>query len=194
PGSPQIVLEPDAALTAVVRARLPLPARNRIRIRAVDGRSGVAELRDASADIAVLDAFLGGRVPAELGSREFVDELDRVLRPGGVFLANVADGPPLTYSRRLAAAIRTALPEVLVFAEPGVLKRRRFGNVVIAASRDRLPREAIRRSAAAALFPRSVSTGFGRDAKPLTDADPMRSPQPPDAIWRVGDWPDDPTP
>ena len=31
PGSPQIVLEPDVALTELVRAQLPLPRRHRIR-------------------------------------------------------------------------------------------------------------------------------------------------------------------
>jgi spermidine synthase len=135
----------------------------------------------------VLDAFHGGRVPAELSSREFVADVARVLRPSGVLLANVADGPPVAYSRRLVAAVRTCLAEVLVIAEPAVLKGRRFGNVVVAASREPLPLEAIRRAAAAAPFPRTVTVGFGRDAKPLTDADPMRSPQPPDAIWRVGE-------
>jgi hypothetical protein len=29
------------------------------------------------------------------------------------------------------------------------------------------------------------------DAKLLTDADPMRSPQPPDEMWRIGHWDDD---
>src|SRR4051812_35545495 len=61
PRSSQIVLEPDAALTALVRARLPLPRGSRIRIRPVDGRTGVAALADASADVVVLDAFHGGR-------------------------------------------------------------------------------------------------------------------------------------
>ncbi len=139
PGSSQIVLEPDAALTAVVRARLPFPARSGIRIRPVDGRAGVAALRDASADMVVLDAFHGGRVPAELGTSEFVADIARVLRPSGVMLANVADGPPVTYTRRLVAALRTALPALLVIAEPAVLKGRRFGNVVLAASQAQLP-------------------------------------------------------
>jgi hypothetical protein len=185
PGSPQIVLEPDAELTALVRSRLPLPARSRIRIRPVDGRTGVSALGEASADVVVLDAFHGGRVPAELTTVEFVAEVARVLRPRGVFLANVADGPPVIYSRRLVATIRTALPQVLVIAEPAVLKGRRFGNVVIAASAGRLPVTAVRRAAAGAAFPRTVTLGFGRDAKPLTDADAMRSPQPPDATWRI---------
>jgi spermidine synthase len=98
PGSPQIVLEPDAALTALVRARLPLPRTSRIRIRPVDGRGGVAALADASADVVVLDAFHGGRVPGELTTAEFMTEIARVLRPTGVLLANIADGPPVTYT------------------------------------------------------------------------------------------------
>jgi hypothetical protein len=186
PGSSQIALEPDTALTELVRSSLPLPPRSRIRIRAVDGRTGVAALRDDSADVVVLDAFHGGRVPAELTTREFVADVARVLRADGVFLANVADGPPLAYSRSLVAAVRASLPEVLVTADTGVLKGRRFGNIVLAAARDRLAREEIRRAAASAPFPRSVLADFGRTAQPLTDAKPMRSPEPPDEMWRVG--------
>ncbi|HVU92184.1 MAG TPA: fused MFS/spermidine synthase [Jatrophihabitans sp.] len=186
PGSPQIVLEPDAELTALVRARLPLPRGHRIRIRPVGGRAGVAALADGSADVLVLDAFLGGRVPPELTTEEFLADVARVLRPDGLFLANVADGPPLTYARRLAATVRAALPELLVIADPSVLKGRRFGNIVLAAARAGLPAEAVRRAAAAAPFPRSVADGFGSGARPLTDADALRSPQPPDEMWRVG--------
>lgn len=186
PGSPQIVLEPDAGLTEVVRARLPLPRGHRIRIRPVDGRSGVAALRDASADLVVLDAFHGGRVPAELTTTEFLADVARVLRPEGVLLANVADGPPVTYSRRLAATVRGVLPDCLVIAEPAVLKGRRYGNVVVAAARSGLPVDEIRRAAARAAFPRTVTLDLGRDAAPLADRDPMRSPQPPDELWRVG--------
>lgn len=186
PGSPQIVLEPDTALTALVRARLPLPRGARVRIRPVSGRDGVAALVEDSADVLVLDAFHGGRVPPELTTREFVADVARVLRAGGVFLANVADGPPLTYSRRLVAAIRPTLPAVLIVADPGVLKGRRFGNVVLAASAAALPIDEVRRASARAAFPRSVRTSIGGDAKPLTDAEPMRSPPPPDELWRVG--------
>src|SRR5262249_59877747 len=118
-------------------------------------------------------------------------EVARVLRPSGVFLANVADGPPVGYSRRFVATVRAALPHALVIAEPAVVKGRRFGNIVVAASRSRLPAEAVRRAAASAAFPRTVTLGFGRDAAPLTDADPMRSPEPPEATWRVADWHDD---
>lgn len=195
PGSPQIVLEPDAALTAFVRSRLPFPRGARVRIRAVDGRTGVAALGAASADVLVLDAFHGGRVPESLTTSEFLADAARVLRRDGVFLANIADGPPIAYTRRLAATVRAHFPHVLVIAEPAVLKARRFGNVVFVASRARLPVEAIRSASARTAFPCTVHAdaalaSFAGGAVPLTDADPMRSPQPPDAIWRVADWDD----
>jgi spermidine synthase len=191
PGSPQIVLEPDAALTTLVRAELPLPRGSRIRIRPIDGRAGVAALADHSADVVVLDAFHGGRVPAELTTSDFFADVARVLRPAGVLLANVADGPPVTYTRRVLATVRRILPEELVIAEPAVLKGRRYGNVVIAASRAALPAAEIRRASTRAAFPRTVTVGFGGHARPLTPGDAMRSPQPPDELWRIGHWEDE---
>jgi hypothetical protein len=191
PGSPQIVLEPDTAVTELVRSRLPFPRGTRVRIRPVGGREGVAALREASADLLVLDAFQGGRVPPELTTTEFFADAARVLRADGVLLINVADGPPVQYVRRIVAALRTVLPAVLLRADPAVLKARRFGNVVLAAGRGGLPAAQVARVAAGAMFPQRVLTGsalrsFVADAAPLTDADPMRSPAPPDEFWRVG--------
>jgi spermidine synthase len=191
PGSPQIVLEPDAALTALVRARLPFPRGSRIRVRALDGRAGVAALKDASADVVVLDAFHGGRVPGHLTTREFLTDVARILRGDGVLLVNVADGPPVTYTRRLTATLRAVFGEVLAVADSAVLKGRRFGNVVLVGGRGSLPTTDIRRAAARAAFPRTVHAGaalraFTGGAAPLTDGDPLRSPEPPDEMWRVG--------
>jgi SAM-dependent methyltransferase len=190
PGSPQIVLEPDARLSAYVRARLPFPRGARIRVRAVDGRTGVAALRANSADVVVLDAFAGGRVPAELTAAEFIADVARVLRPDGVLLANIADGPPLQYTRRLVATFRGQFAAVALRGDAGVLRGRRFGNLVLAAGSGSLPVADLARIAAGAMFPHRVLSGralaaFAADAAPLTDADPMRSPAPPDEIWRV---------
>jgi hypothetical protein len=108
-----------------------------------------------------------------------------------VLLVNEADGQQLRYSRRLVATLRTALPQVLLRADSAVLKGRRFGNVVLAASGGALPVEQIARAAAAAMFPQRVVYGpeladLVGGAVPLTDADGLRSPQPPDELWRVG--------
>ncbi|MEO6885900.1 MAG: fused MFS/spermidine synthase [Jatrophihabitantaceae bacterium] len=191
PGSPQIVLEPDAEQTALIRARLPFARGTRPRIRPIGGRDGIGALGDHSADVLVLDAFAGGRVPAELTTAEFFAEVARVLRPDGALLINVADRPQLQYTRRLLAAVRTVLPNAIVRADPAVLKGRRFGNIVLAASRAELPVRAVTRAAASAMFPQRVLAhtaidDFVAGAAPLIDAAPMRSPAPPDSSWRVG--------
>jgi hypothetical protein len=107
-----------------------------------------------------------------------------------MFLANVADGPPITYSRRLVRTARDVFADVALVAEPAVLRGRRHGNVVLVASRDRLSLEQLVRASARAAFPRTVTAGddlvaFSAGVAPLTDADGMRSPQPPEELWRV---------
>ncbi|HJQ42652.1 MAG TPA: fused MFS/spermidine synthase [Jatrophihabitantaceae bacterium] len=190
PGSPQIVLEPDAELIALVRSRLPFARDARVRIRPIGGRDGVAALRDGSADVVVLDAFLGGRVPSELTTAEFAADVARVLRRHGVLLVNVADGPPGVFARRFVAALSESFADVAVLGDPSVVKQRRFGNLVLVASRTPLPLTELSASAARAMFPRTVLAGtaltrWRAGALPLTDTDSMRSPSPPDEVWRV---------
>lgn len=190
PGSPQIVLEPDTDLTDRVRQEIPLPRRHRIRVRPVEGAAGVSALRDASADVIVLDAYAGGRVPADLTGRTFLGECARVLAPGGVLLANLADEPGMRFVRRFLATIPASLSERALVATNEVLKGRRFGNIVVAASPDPLDQVALRRAAARANFP----TGIRLDAElasllrgvPSFGQLGEQSPQPPDpGSWRL---------
>lgn len=191
PGSPQIMLEPNEELTALVRRELPYPKGIRLRIRPVDGSTGVAALAGGSADVLVLDAFDGSVVPAELTTVGFLSDVARVLRPDGVLLANVVDGPPaMAYLRRVLAGVGAVFGTVAAIGDPGVLKRRRFGNVVIAASNGSLSVEDLERAAARAPLPRRVLAGadlarFVAGARPFTERDSMVSPEPPDEIWRV---------
>ena len=193
PGSPQIVLEPDAAVTELVRSALPLPRGHRIRVRPVDGRTGVAELRAGSADVVVLDAYAAGRLPAELTTVEFLADCARVLRPGGLFLANLADRPGLRYAARVAAGARAALGQTAYVATTEVLKGRRFGNGVLIAGRHPLDVTALRRQVARSAFPSGVldDAGLRRkvpEAGPFTDADAVPSPSPPASASRGRGW------
>ena len=83
PTSAQVVLEPDEALTARVREELPLPRRSGIKVRAADGVTGIAALRDAYADVVVVDAYQDGQVPVGLLEVEHLLDVGRVLSPGG---------------------------------------------------------------------------------------------------------------
>jgi spermidine synthase len=192
PGSPQVVLEPDAALTDAVRRELPLPRGHRIRVRAVTGEEGIRALRDAAADVVVLDAYAEGRTPPDLGSVEWFREVARVLAPGGLLLANVADEPGMRHVARVAAGIRDALGHTAVVGLHEVLKGRRFGNVVLVGSRSPLDLYTLRRAAASAPLPTGVVPGTDLErrvpgARPFSTAagDTSPSPEPPvRGSWR----------
>jgi spermidine synthase len=189
PGSSHIVFEPDVELTELVRAELPLPRNHRIRIRPVDGRTGVAALAAGSADVLVLDAYADGRVPAELTTTEFFADVARVLRPTGLLLANLVDEPGFGYLRRVLAGLRAVLPQVALVSSTDVLRGRRFGNVVLAGSRTPLDVAELRRQVARQPFPAAVLDGsqladrYG-DGRPWTDQDRAESPEPVQG-WRI---------
>lgn len=156
PGSWQVVLEPDEALTARVRAELPLPRRSGIRVRAQDGRTGLGGVRDDAVDLVVVDAFADGEVPGDLVTLEAVQELARVLVPGGLLLANLSDRAPFPLVRDLVAALGEHLPHVLVAAEPATLRARRAGNLLVVAGAAGVPRAALAARARSAGAPYRV--------------------------------------
>ena len=188
PGSRQRVVEIDQPLTDLVREHLPLPRGARIRVRNDDARTGLAALRDAAADVVVTDVFAGARTPAHLTTVEFAAEAHRVLRPGAVYVANVADGPPLRFARAQVATLRSVFRHVCLLAEPGTLRGRRFGNLVAVASDDELPLAQLTRRCAADPMPSRVVDGrdldrFAGSARPVHDADAVASPEPPPGVF-----------
>ena len=190
PGSPQIVLEPDAALTELVRREIPLPRRHRIRVRPVDGLTGVRALRAGSAEVLVTDAYAGGRVPAELVGTAYVGEVARVLRDDGLALWNLADEPGLRWVARVVATVARTLPHVALIATHEVLKGRRFGNSVLVAGAAPLPLETLRRDVARANLPTGLREGAAltrlvAGARPFGETGEP-SPTPPEAgRWRA---------
>ena len=188
PGSRQRVVEIDQPLTDLVREHLPLPRGARIRVRADDARVGLAALHTDSADVVVCDVFAGARTPAHLTSAEFAAEAHRVLRPGGVYAANVADGPPLRFARAQVATLRSVFRHACLLAEPGILRGRRFGNLVAVASDAELPIAEFTRRCARDPMPSRVVHDedlqhFAGTARPVHDVDAVASPEPPDGVF-----------
>ncbi|UOY00938.1 spermidine synthase [Blastococcus sp. PRF04-17] len=188
PGSRQRVVEFDQPLTDLVREYLPLPRRAQIRVRAADARAGLAAHRDRSADVVICDVFAGARTPAHLTSEEFALDVRRVLRPGGTYIANVADGPPLAFARGQVATLEQVFGHVCLIAEPGTFRGRRFGNLVAVASGAELPIDGLIR--ACARDPMSSRVVHGADlrrfvgrAKPIRDSDAVPSPEPPAGVF-----------
>src|SRR5262249_59261890 len=119
--------------------RAPGDRPGRVRVRVGDAREVLGTLPDASFDVVIADLFAGARTPAHLTTAEFTGEVARVLGPGGVHAANVGDGPPLAHARARVAAVQALFPHAALLAEPAVLRGRRFGNLVVAASPRELP-------------------------------------------------------
>jgi len=188
PGSRQRVVEFDQALTDLVREHLPLPRGARIRVRADDARVGLAALHADSADVVICDVFAGARTPGHLTSVEFAADVRRVLRPGGVYAANVADGPPLAFARGQLATLQSVFRHVCVLAEPGTMRGRRFGNLVAVASDVELPIDDYVRRCARDPMPARVVHGadlqrFVGTARPVHDVDATDSPEPPAGVF-----------
>lgn len=186
PGSRQQVIELEPALWDLVRENLPLPRGAAVRVRIGDARAGLSRLPAAltgAVDLLVSDVYSGAQTPAHLTTVEFYRAAAGLLAPDGVLLVNVSDGPGLAFARRQVATIREVLPEVIVLAEVQVLKGRRFGNLIVAASAAPLPVEWLPRLMAAGPHPAKVAQGaeieeFMRGARPATDADATASPKP----------------
>ena len=182
PGSPQRVVEIDGEMVELIRRSLPWDRKAKIRVRVADAREVVTGATTGGYDLVLLDVFAGARTPAHLASLEFFTEVARVLAPGGRLVANVADGPPLKYARAQVATIRAVLPEACLVADAGVLRGRRFGNLVVVAGRTPPPVAELTRRAAGDWFPGRVETDLARFASgvpPVTDSSAVASPKPP---------------
>ncbi|MEE1752377.1 spermidine synthase [Streptomyces sp. SP18CS02] len=189
PRSTQQIVELDALLVQLVRRALPLDPGARIRVRGGDARAGLGRLPEGWADLIVADVFSGARTPAHLTSAEFLAEVRRVLRPGGHYAANLADGPPLGHLRGQIATAAAVFPELALAADPTVLRGRRFGNAVLLASDVPLPVAELTRRVASDPHPGRVEHGraladFTGGAAAVTDASAKPSPAPPASVFR----------
>ena len=194
PGSRQQVVELESRLVDLVRENLPLPRYAQIRVRHGDTREVVGKLPAGlrgSVDLLVVDIFSGARTPAHVTSLEFYESAVSLLKPGGVVLVNVADGPPLSFAKSQVATLGAAVANVAALAETQVLKGRRFGNVVLVGSDSELPLEWLPRLLASGPHPAKAVAGaelrtFVGSAPIVTDATSVPSPPPARSIFQTG--------
>lgn len=191
PGSRQDVVEADAGLVALVTEHLPLPDGSGITVHRADARTWVEDAAPDSVDLVVADVFGGARVPAHLTTVAYARAAERVLRPDGIYAANLADGAPFAFLRSQLATFAEVFAELALIAEPSVLRGRRFGNAVLLASRSPIDTGPLARRAAADAFPARVEEGravarLRGDAVPVDDASAAASPEPPEGAFTVG--------
>ena len=185
PGSTQLVVDADAQLVAVVREQLGTAG---FGLRVGDARLELARLAADSSDVVIGDVYDGAQIPVHLTTLEHVQEVDRVLRPTGTYAVNIGDGSGLAFTRGQAATFRAVFAHVALMSDPGVLRGRRFGNLVLAGSHVPLPEAGLRRRVARAAGTARLVAGeeleaFAAGARVVTDTSAGPTPQPPRALF-----------
>jgi spermidine synthase len=130
----QTVLELDPRVLQVARERLGFAPDGGIEVVVGDARTSIETLPGDAFDLIVGDAFGGLAVPWHLTTTEFLDEVQRVLRPGGTYVMNLIDYPPLGFVRAEAATVAARFGHVAVISGPATLDGMTGGNVVLVAS------------------------------------------------------------
>ncbi|HEX6595718.1 MAG TPA: fused MFS/spermidine synthase [Acidimicrobiales bacterium] len=143
PGTRSVVLEIDPGLVDISRDRLGLRTGPDLIARIGDGRLSMKDQPEASYDVALGDAFGGLAVPWHLTTVEFAESVRDALRPGGIYVMNVIDYPPLRFAKAELATLGEVFDHLAVLAPPGLVRGDRGGNFVLVASRESIDGEAL---------------------------------------------------
>jgi MFS family permease len=139
PGSLSEVLEVDGELVDFVEDRFQFQASESLRVTLGDARLTIRDLESDSADVVLGDAYSSDSVPWHLATAEWVEEVRRVLKPGGIYMQNILDFQPLDLARAEAATLLDTFSDVrfVTYKEAG---GRLFGGSMVLFASD-LPME-----------------------------------------------------
>ena len=143
PGARQTVLELDPRIYEVAQSELGYVPSDRIDVRLGDARQSIRGLPSGAFDIVIGDAFGGLAVPWHLTTVEMLDEIARVLRPGGAYVVNIIDYPPLRFVRAETTTAASVFSHVSVIASRETIAGEGGGNLVLVASDTPLDRAGV---------------------------------------------------
>ncbi|WP_226338374.1 spermidine synthase [Arthrobacter sp. UM1] len=134
PESRSLVIEVDAALSEKVREVFDLPRAPKLRIRDEDARKAVDGMKANTRDVVIRDVFSTDKTDWSCTTQEFMEGVQRILRPGGLYLSNIGDRAELKDSKQEMATALEVFEHVAVIADPAMFKGRRSGNFVLMAA------------------------------------------------------------
>jgi spermidine synthase len=159
PGSVQTVAEIDRELLAFVLEYLPLPEDALIETVVGDAAEELAAQAPMSLDVVVADIFQGAKIPEHVSTVDFASTALRALKASGCYVANIMDSPALTFARQQASVLREVFPQVAVIADASVLRGRRQGNLLLAATGEGASFQRLVRTLAADPFATRIEYG-----------------------------------
>jgi spermidine synthase len=137
--SRHLAVDTDEALAQQVRAHLPLPRKPILRLRVADAAPTLAARPAASHHLIIRDLFnADGTMPRIWESEEAAVWAARALRSDGLYLANRGEQPPANGARTELRALMEQFAYTALIAEPGLLRGRRKGNLVLVARHEPL--------------------------------------------------------
>jgi spermidine synthase len=169
PGSHSNVLEVDGGLVEFDRQHLGLRTSPELRATVGDARLTMRREPSRSADLVVGDAFSGLTIPWQLMTIEWLREVRRVLKPGGLYALNIVDLRPLALLRAEAASLQRVFKNLRLVTPPGEDGRPAGDNAILFASNGPLPPQRGRPIADATVFDAKAIARLVADAEPLRD-------------------------
>lgn len=142
------LVEIDEAVVKVAREYFDFRESNKTRVFIQDGRvfTRRAAIQGKQYDLIVLDAYTGDYIPEHLMTQEFLQEVQKLLTPGGIVVANTFAVSKL-YDHE-SATYESVFGPFINFKMPGT------GNRVVIAARDGLPLQSTLHENAQILAPR----------------------------------------
>ncbi len=169
PGSRSEVLEVDGDLVNFVEDRLDLHESRQLHVLVGDARVNMLKVPSDSANVVVGDAFSNHSVPWHLTTTEWMGEVKRVLRPGGIYAMNVIDDPPLEMLKAEAATLLGVFADVRLITVAGEDGRPGGGNAILLASDRPMPKAIRSRAFGATTYNLPAVKWLASDAEPLRD-------------------------
>ena len=174
PGTFSRVLELDDAMVTLAEDELGLELGEDLQAVTGDARINLQAESDDTYDLVIGDAFGGQAVPWHLTTVELLEDVQRVLRPDGVYAINLIDYGNLGFARSEAATLQAVFDHVAIIAPPERIARRDGGNFIMVAADVPIDVEAIAQHALDTADDDVVITGaevddFVGDGMVLTD-------------------------
>jgi spermidine synthase len=156
PGSSQRIAEHSKEIAGLAKS-LGTPSGARIVLK--DAAVVLARERRRSADLIVCDLYDGPETVRSLFTTDALRRAEEILTTGGLYVCNLSDAAPFSLSRVVAATLREVFKDVVLLAEPAVLRGRRSGNIILAATDAAIPLEDLTRRASSGVVRARVVAG-----------------------------------
>jgi spermidine synthase len=172
PRSHARVLEVDKKLVELDEERLGLKTSAGLQAIVGDARASMRDVPSHRADVVVGDAFSGFSVPWQLLTREWIAEVRRVLKPGGLYAINLIDLGKMDMARAEIATLSRQFRDVQLVATPdasGDVSSESGNLVVLASDTPRTWPGFDPDTTGAAVFDRAAVAAFADGGKRLRD-------------------------